>query len=221
MNIKNTNVVNLFEGDEYSLRSTRVLEVSEKGIMIEIEGLPQNAGIAFSCLIRPEPGDHVLYAKSNENSCIILSIIERSGCQDMSFSFQGNVDMNMNKGAFSLISNESITMATGDKLNCISKETIHKSRHATIDFDNVVAKGSTFLGTFKSVNMIGQVINRFARRLTEKAQTYIRHSEDYDEVKAGNMNRKSEGLFSVKSENSILISKNETVIDGEHIFTGL
>ncbi len=221
MNMKTTQVVNLFEENEYTIKRAIVLCVTEKGVMIDIEGHSEVAGVAFSCLVQPEAGDHVLYAKGNETKSIILSIIERSGSQDMAFSFPGSVDMNMNKGALSMISRDSITIAAGDRLNCISKETIHKSGNATIDFVNVVAKGTHFLATFKSINIIGNVINRFAKRLTEKAQSYIRHTEDYDEVNAGNINRKSEDLFSVKSKNSILISKNETVIDGEHIFTGL
>ena len=219
--MKSKKVLNIFKDVEYNLKSARVISVSATGTVLEILGHPQVAGKAFSCTICPEVGDLVLYAQASEGSLCILSIIDRPDSQNMTLSFPANVNINADNGAFGLKSKESISLVAGEQLNCFSKETIYKSNEAIIDIEKITAKGESFLAVFKSMNIISQIVTRLTKRLMEKTQSYIRRSEDYDEVSAGQMTRKTKDLYSIKSKNTIMISENETVIDGKHIFTGL
>jgi len=59
-----------------------------------------------------------------------------------------------------------------------------------------------------------------AKQVVNKFMTYMRHSENFDQVKAGDMTRSIEGLYSVNTKQTIMISKNDTKIDAERIHIG-
>ena len=87
-----------------------------------------------------------------------------------------------------------------------------------VDFDEVAAKGVNLKASFKRVLLVSSLISTMAGQIIEKASTYIRHSEHYDQVKAGQMTRKIDGLYSMDSKQTVMVSKKETKIDGERIF---
>ncbi len=206
---------------EAAVRECEVVDINDKGVFINIAGNAKLAKISFSCLVQPMPGDLVLCSMSEKGQYYILSIIERPGAQDINFSFPADVSMHMPRGDFSLLSEKSITFASGGSLNCVSDKAMHKSREAAIDFEKATAKGQNLIASFKTVSMVSRVVNTIAERLTKRVKSYIRHSKDYDQVKAGEMTRKADGLFSMDSNRTVMISKKDTIIDGEHIFTAL
>lgn len=219
MNMRLGNVVPLMEETEPSIKNARVISVSEKGIAVSISGNTQIARVAFSCLIRPVPGDLVLCAKNETGLYYILGIIERPENRDTAISFPDNVTLEA-RGAFTVLSKENITLAAEDRLNCLSREAIHKSRNMTIDADNVTANGTDFVSNFKTMSVIGHTMNTLARRVIQKAKSYIRHTEDYDQVNAGQMTRDVRGLFSMGTRHTVMVSKKDTKIDGERIHMG-
>jgi len=202
------------------IKEAKVSEIKGKSIFIDLDGDIQPAKVAFSCLVQPMAGDHILCSMS-KNGCCVLSIIERPGTQNIKLTFPADVSIQMPAGDFSLLSGKSITLASGESLNCISDKAVHKSKEAVVDFEKITAKGKSLTASIKKVSMIGREINIIAENLMERVKRYIRHTQDYDQVKAGEMTRKSEGLLSINSVRTIMISKKDTIIDGEHIFTGL
>ncbi len=219
MSMKMGKVVPLMEKTEPAIKNARVISVSEKGVAVSMSGVTKMAQVAFSCLIRPIAGDLVLCAKNETGLYYILSIIERPDDQDMAISFPENLTMQTN-GTFTLLSEEAMTLATKDRLNCLSREAIHKSQDATIDVDNVTANGTNFVSNFKTMSVIVHTMNTLARRVIRKAKSYIRHTEDYDQVNAGQMTRDVRGLFSMGTRHTVMVSKKDTKIDGERIHMG-
>ena len=119
-----------------------------------------------------------------------------------------------------MLSSDSITVVATDKLNCFSDQTIHKSREAIVDYGNLTAKGSNLNASFKQVSLISNIINTIAKQVIAKAQNYIRHTEDYDQIKAGKMARNVSGLYSMNTKYTVMVSKKDTKIDGERIHMG-
>jgi uncharacterized protein involved in type VI secretion and phage assembly len=56
--------------------------------------------------------------------------------------------------------------------------------------------------------------------LNSSAQFLIRHTESADQIKAGQMSHTVEDLYSMDSKYTIMVSKKDTKIDGEHIHIG-
>ena len=73
------------------------------------------------------------------------------------------------------------------------------------------------VGLQEALFPIGEIM---AKQLTERVKNYIRHTEDYDQVNAGQMTRKVDGLYAMDSRHTVMVSKKDTKIDGERIHMG-
>lgn len=217
---ESTNVVSLREDAGSEVQNARVESVSGKEAVIRISGLTLPARVAFSCLIRPMPEDLVLCAKHETGKYYILGIIERPGSQDMVISFPADAAMVARDGAMSMVAGQSVTLVSGDRLSFFSETAIHKSREAVVDYDELTARGTTLRANFNSVFVVGRLISTMAVQAIQKFKNFIRHTEDYDQVKAGQMTRNVDGLYSMDSKHTIMVSKKDTKIDGERIHMG-
>ncbi len=204
-----------------ALKNARIVRVLETGVSIDIGGTIEEAKVAFSCLIQPNPEDTVLYAKNEEGINYILSIIERPGNPNLMLSLPGNATIQTPHGSLNLVSKESVNISASDKLHCVSKEAIHKSTNMLIAFDKITAKGKHLLGHINKIVLVSGLVHSLVENAIKKVKSYVRHSEELDEVKAGQMTRRVEGLYSVKTKMTTMISEESTIIDGERIFTGL
>ncbi|MBW1841497.1 MAG: DUF3540 domain-containing protein [Deltaproteobacteria bacterium] len=226
MSPKTKKVVSLMEPTESmefggeAVRNGRVVSVSGKKAVVEMSGVTLPAHVAFSCLVQPIPGDLVLCTRTETGAHFILGIIERPGKQDMTLSFPADATMLAQEGSLSMVSGESVTLASGDRLNCFSKQAVHKSREAVVDFDELTARGTNLQANFKTIHLISRMVNTMARQVIQKVKNYIRHTEDYDQVKAGQMTRKTDGLYSMDSKHTVMVSRKGTKIDGERIYMG-
>jgi hypothetical protein len=217
--INSANVVSLRD-EAPVVRNARVVSACDNKAVIRMSGLDREARIAFSCLIRPVPGDLVLCVTDESGEYYVLGIIERPGKQDMTISFPADAAMVSEQGSLSMVSGKSVTLASDDRLNCFSGRAVHKSREAVVDFSELTARGENLQANFKSVLLISRMLNTMARQVIARAKSYIRRTEDCDQVKAGQMTRKAEGLYSMDSKHTVMVSRKETKIDGERIFMG-
>ncbi len=220
MSTKQNNVIPLREQTPMPVQNARVVSVADKQIMVRLNGTTQAAQVAFSCLIKPEPGDLVLCTQNDTGANFVLGIIERPGEQDMTLAFPANATLTANNGNIGAFSSQSVTLAASAKLNCFSDQAIHKSREAIADYDEVIARGNCLQADFKTVRVISQMVNTLAQQVIAKFKNYIRRTEDYDQVKAGQMTRQVDGLYSLDSKHTVLVSKKDTKIDGERIHMG-
>ncbi len=220
MSTKPSNVIPIRKRTHTPVENARVISVAEKEIVIRLAGATLAARVAFSCLIKPEPGDLVLCTQNENGANFILGIIERPGEQNICLAFPADATILAENGNLSTLSKKSVTLAAGDKLCCFSDQVIHKSREAVVDYDEAVASGTTLQANYKTVRLISQMVNTLAKQVIAKFKNYIRHTEDYDQIKAGQMTRKADGLYSVDSKHTVLVSKKDTKIDGERIHMG-
>ena len=220
MKTKPVTVVPLREPTGLAVQNAMVISVSDQEIVIGIGGISKAARVAFSCLVRPEVGDEVLCSSDESGAHYILGIIERPGDQDMTLSFPADATMLAQEGSIAMLSGRSVTMAAADKLNCFSDQAVHKSREAVMDFDEVTARGTHLQANFETVRLISRMVNTMAHQLIERVKNYIRRTEDYDQVNAGQMTRKVEGLYSMDSRHTVMVSRKDTKIDGERIHMG-
>ena len=220
MNTNESNVISLRKQAPMPVENARVISVDPKEVVIKLDGVNQVAQLAFSCLITPEPGDLVLCTTSETGAIFILGIIERPGKQHMTLAFPADATLLAENGSLNTRAAKSVTLAAADKLSCFSDKAIHKSRDAVVDYDEVVARGTTLQASFATVRLISQMMNTLAKQVIAKCKNYIRHTEEYDQAKAGQMTRKADGLYSVDSKNTVMVSKKDTKIDGERIHMG-
>jgi len=218
--MKQGNLAPLMETEETVLQHATVISVYDGIAVIRLSNSALKARVAFSCLVWPEPGDRVLCSRDETGTHYILSIVERPGDQNMTLSFPANATIQTKEGSISMLSGRSVTMAAADKLSFFSGHAIHKSREAVVDFDEVTANGKRLQANFETVCLVSQMVNTMVKNLVERVKNYIRHTEDYDRVNAGQMTRKVDGLYAMDSRHTVMVSKKDTKIDGERIHMG-
>lgn len=220
MSMKQAKVVPLMGQVESVIQTAEVVAKSDKGFVIRESDATKEAQLTFSCLVQPVPGDRVLYIRDEIGAYYILGIIARPGSQRMTLSLPSDATLRTENGSLQMLSSKSITMAAADNFNCFSDQAIYKSREAVVDFDELTARGTNCQASFTTIRLISRMVNTMARQIIEKVKSYIRHTEDYDQVNAGQMTRKVDGLYAMDSRHTVMVSKKDTKIDGERIHMG-
>ncbi len=62
-----------------SFRMASLVSESDQTCWLQDQGRRLPASVAFSCLVKPRPGDQVLYASTADGQNIIVSIVSRTG----------------------------------------------------------------------------------------------------------------------------------------------
>jgi len=202
-------VLSLVQQSETKIISGLVAEVVGQEVTVVLAEQQYRATTAFSCLVQPQAGDTVLCA-GNDYQWVVLSILERPFSPKTVLQFPGDV----------VLRAKSASMVTEENLNFFSAREIHKSDAAVVDIKEVTATGETLQATYRSVRLISQLINTMARHVIKRVQTYLRQTEDHDQVKAGQLTRTVEGLYCMDSKHTVMVSKKDTRIDGERIHMG-
>lgn len=115
MSTNQNNVIPLREQTPMPVQNARVVSVADKQMMVRLNGTTQAAQVAFSCLIKPEPGDSVLCTQNETGANFVLGIIERPGEQDMTLAFPANATLTANNGNIGAFSSQSVTLSAGAK----------------------------------------------------------------------------------------------------------
>ena len=123
-------------------------------------------------------------------------------------------------GDLGIFTRRSVTLAANEGFNCLSDRVVHKSREAVVDYGEVTANGNVLRANFSTVTIVARTIATMAQQAIERFRTYMRRSEDSDRVSAGSIDRKADGLYSLNSGHTMMLSRHETKIDGDRIFMG-
>ena len=213
------NVIPIHSNTKPDIMTGSVVSVVSDEININLAGDLKKAKKAFSCIIDPEPDDIIICTENNNGMIFILGIIERPNGQKMNISFPSDAQIQTIKGSLSINSNDNVTIASKN-VNFFSKKVIHKSQEAVVAYDNITANGNELQASYKTVRLISNLINTMAKQVIDRFKGYIRSTEDNDMVKAGQMTRRADGLYSMDSKHTIMNSKKSTKIDGEKILMG-
>jgi hypothetical protein len=220
MNSNHSKIIPINEPSPSVVRQARVIFASGSTIGIEADGETREAKLAFSCLVRPEPEDIVMYARQVSGPDYVLGIMERPGTADMTVELKGDATVRNTSGSLSLVTNTAINLLAGKKINCLSDRVVHKSREAVFDCGDVTAQGKSLHASFARISVLSEMISSMAKQVIQRFKSYIRHSEQFDQVKSGQMTREVSGMYSMDSKYTVMVSKKDTKIDGERIHMG-
>ena len=198
------------------IKNGRVISIMSDHILIEIAGKAHKAQKAFSCFIEPVPDDIVICSRDETQMLFILGVLKRQDNRAVTFSYPAETLMVSKDGRLDLRSKQSLSLASHD-LSLFSQNVVHKSRQATVALDEITATGVTLQASYKTVKFIGEMLYTMAKQAIAMFQGYIRNTENTDQIKAGQINRRTDGMYSMDSKYTIMVSEKDTKIDGERI----
>jgi hypothetical protein len=205
--------------DDGVLQTATIISIQKKNATILVNGLSYSGKVAFSCLVQPEVGDIVLWSRSDGGKIYILGIAERPDEQDATLAFPANTNLHVN-GSLNVISSESITLLSAEKMTCSADQTFHKSRETVIDYDKTTARGDSLDASVENIRLYSSLIQTMAKQVFIRAKDYFRRTEGSDEIQAKQMTRTAKGIYSMESKYTVMVSKKDTKIDGERIHMG-
>lgn len=217
MNNKIENVIPISHPENSTLTG-RVANLADDIIYLKLNEQVILARKAFSCLIEPKLNDTVLFSFDENQQAYVIAILHRDNDQSAVLKMPSNTILNCE---------ENLTIQSGNKTSLlspsilqVSDKSIIKTNQAVMNFESAVVKGEKLHGYFQSVFLVADMMSSMAKQAIQKFTSYIRKTEQADQVQAGQMGRKVHGLYSLDSKHTILVSKKETKIDGEHIHMG-
>lgn len=209
MNLQVDNIVPISPATANNV-SGRIIKIQEGLFHIEYEGEKINAQKAFSCLVEPMLDDIVLFSQDQHQQAYIIAILQRQEDSAMNIQLAANT---------SLTSAEKLTFQS-DQINQFSQKSLQQTTESTVQFQQGLIKGDSLHSHIRHIHNISDLISTLAKQAIQKFNTYVRKTDTSDQVQAAQMGRKVDGLYTMNSKHTIMVSQKDTKIDGEHIHMG-
>ena len=190
--------------------SARVSKIIDGLITVELDGQQINAETAFSCFAQPQINDVVLLNFDQHQQAYITAILKREQADEMTMQLPAKTTINSSK---------KITLSSQEIAQMAQKQ-VSKASEQVMEFDQAVVKGNKLHSHVRHLHSISDMVTTMAKQAIQKFSSYVRKSDVSDQVQAAQMSRKVEGLYSMNSKHTILVSQKDTKIDGEHIHMG-
>jgi Protein of unknown function (DUF3540) len=190
--------------------SAYIQEINTGEIIIAYQGRLMKAETAFSCLAQPMTGDKVLISCDQHQQAYIIAILKREQADQMTMQLPARTIIN---------SSENITLAS-QQISQLAQKQINKSCEHITEFDQAIIKGNKLHSHIRQLHSISDMVSTIAKQAIQKFNSYVRKSDTSDQVQAAQMSRKVDGLYTMNSKHTIMVSQKDTKIDGEHIHMG-
>jgi hypothetical protein len=154
--------------------------------------------------------DIVLVSKDQHQQAYVIAILQRNDETQMQVQLAPDT---------TLTSSKKLTLHS-EQINQLSQKSLQKTGEATIDFQQGLIKGEKLHSHIRHIHSISDLISTMAKQAIQKFNTYVRKTDTSDQVQAAQMGRKVDGLYTMNSKHTIMVSQKETKIDGEHIHMG-
>lgn len=190
--------------------SAKVIAILNGLIRLDLDGQLIEAQLAFSCFAQPKLNDLVMLSFDQHQQAYITAILQREQADEMTMQLPAKTVIS---------SSEKITLSS-QTINQISQKQITKSSEQVMEFDQAIVKGNKLHSHVRQLHSISDMVTTMAKQALQKFSSYVRKSDISDQVHAGQMSRKVDGLYNMNSKHTILVSEKDTKIDGEHIHMG-
>lgn len=190
--------------------SGRIVKIQDGHIQIDYEGQLIKAQKAFSCLVEPLYNDVVLFSQDQHQQAYVIAILQRDEDSSMNLQLAPNT---------TLASSKMLTLHS-EQITQFSQRSLQKTKEATIDFHQGLIKGEKLHSHIRHIHNISDLISTMAKQAIQKFNSYVRKTDSLDQVQAAQMSRNVDGLYTMNSKHTIMVSQKDTKIDGEHIHMG-
>ncbi len=209
MNLQVDNIVPISPATANNV-SGRVVKIQDGLFQLDYEGTKINAQKAFSCLVEPELDDIVLFSQDQHQQAYIIAILQRKEDSAMNIQLAANTSLTSDKNL----------IFRSEQINHFSQKSLQQTTESTVQFQQGIIKGDTLHSHIRHIHSMSDLISTLAKQAVQKFNTYVRKTDTSDQVQAAQMGRKVDGLYTMNSKHTIMVSQKDTKIDGEHIHMG-
>ena len=215
------NIAEKLKTGQPELSYGRIVATGPDGFSVSTNlGLFQ-AGVAVSCVIRPEVEDEVLLCLDSSGGCRILSILSRTGenaLRDM--TFDGPVRISAAGGGLALYAREEVTLASETGLSLAAPEMEIDSFKATARVEQMTFLGKSFSSQVERLKTVADAVDSICRRMVQRLNSSYRYVEEHEEVQSASTRLLVEGTLTMQTGNTLHTADEHVKIDAEQIHLG-
>ncbi len=197
-----------------------VLTSENNNFVVQSAGNIFTAIAAFSCVIRPEPGDRVMCSFNDSDENYILAVLQRASSQPAVMQFASDVNMTLPNGKISITARDGINMASTDEIGMLSSKVKIGAAKADISIDKLNATGTELTGNIRQIRIFADTVDTIAESLTQRTKNFFRWVEQVEQITAGDMLQTVRNLLNVRSRQAIITAKQDVKIDAERVHMG-
>jgi len=199
-----------------------VAEAGEESFLVSTDSGVREAGCALSCLIRPEQGDQVLLSVDGKGNGYILSVLERPDGSNRrkTIRFDGQVCMDIRNGGLQLTAEESLSLASREKLLFASPRFEIDAKHGEIRAERLSFVGRFFQSQIEKIKIVADTMDSLFRRAVQRMTSSYRYIEEHEEIQSASTRMLIDGTLAVQTKNTMHTAEGHIKIDAEQIHLG-
>ena len=186
---------------------------------VECGGCITDARIAFSCIVRPEPGDRVLMSVA-DGTIWITAIAERLAGTSMCLCAEGDVSIVSTRGDVSLMAGRSVNLDAEDRARIASPEiALHAgvARFVLDELQQIGRKASFYVNKMRSV---GDLVETFAEHVLTRTLRSSRFVEESDQLRARDIDHRADDTLQMRAGIMLMTADKVVRVDAEQIHMG-
>ncbi len=211
-----------------NLASVLAPPVAAAGIVIACDGrdaqVACNGGsiaarVAFSCLVRPEPGDRVLTSREAD-TVWILAVLDRPTDAPARMVVEGDIAITSARGSISLLSAQEVTIDAGIRARVTAQEIdLHAgvARFVIDELQQIGRRANLYVAKIRSV---GEMVETFAEHILTRAKRGTRFIEESDQLRAGSVDHRAEGTLQLRAKTAFITADTVVRVDADQIHMG-
>jgi hypothetical protein len=183
-------------------QTATILRPVAGGMLIAHHGLEVLAQTALSCLVQPEPGDHVLIASAD--AIWIIAVLSRAS----------GAPLRLLGGTDAIIGgpDAALTLAPGTF-------NLHTPR-ANLFIEEVMHAGGSITAHLKSIKLFAGLVETLAERALLQFRNLFRIVEETDHLRAQTIDHTATGSLHLQAQNAFVMAENALRMDAEQIHMG-
>ena len=175
---------------------------------------------ATSCLVAPNVEDTVLVATANTGRSWVLAVLEREGDQKLVIAPEGDVDLKLKSGAFTVAAQEGVDIVSGKAVNVVSGRFNLNAADGSIAIQSLTYVGRVVRSEVEKIRSIASTFDSILDRFSQKVKRSYRTVEETDQLKARQLDYKVEKTLCMRGENTLMTAEKLVKVDGDQIHLG-
>jgi hypothetical protein len=175
---------------------------------------------ATSCLVNPEADDTVLVATTKAGRAWILAVLEREEGSKTELVADGDLDVRLRRGKFTVAANEGVGIVSGEEVNVVSGRFNLNAVDGSVALQRLTYVGRFVQSEVEKIRSLAGTFDSILDRFSQRVKRSFRTVEELDQVKARQVSYRAEKTMSLQGGNTLMTAEKLVKVDGEQIHLG-
>lgn len=181
-----------------------IVAVQQDGeFIVQVNGCCWRVLRAASCLLQPERGDRVLLHSVNQQLWLLAVLVRAKPQQPAVLHCESDLHL-----------------STRGSISLHSQKFQVRAQQGECDIDEMQYRGTKLSAWVSVSRLFGKQCESVWQSISQFSQRLLRHTEQCEQVRAGQLDVKTEDFTRLHSRNTLISSKSLTKVDAKQIHMG-